>query len=575
MKIGRKAAVKVVACVIAVACVAAGVTVAACSLQGPSTKTSIEGDGGIEVVCTSDLQGVGEKRLRNWVENNVYDEEKQAKVAQRLEDAKDGQTIQEPLVEYNPFGTNAQSLYVYFVTEELASVSYTVSVSDEEAATIEDESFTAESIPDFTHEAEDGEFTTEHEFQAIGLIPEVVNTVTVTATYEDGASETCVLSCDMCDVLGVEELQLDVEEGESDAELEDGLYVILGNDIEGSDFTYCYDNEGFLRCEVPLVGYRMHRVVENDGLMYFSYKDKKIAAMNELGQVERTYSMGKYKLHHDYILVDDDKLFVLATDETQEDETVEDRVVSLDLGTGDVELVVNMGKLLGSYKKEAIAYHKANSESDDDDEGGVDWLHLNSLQYIAEEDSLLLSSRETSSIFKISDVSTEPELEYILSSEEYWEDTEYADYVYAQKGDFLVHGGQHTIVYVEDESLAEGQYYLYFFDNNIGISQDTTSDFDYDSVGLVEEATEESRENGSSYYYKYLIDENAQTFELADSLEVMFSGYVSSAQELDENLVVDCGTRGVFAEYDSDKKAIRTFTMHTDKFIYRVFKYDW
>ena len=81
----------------------------------------------------------------------------------RLETAKESgtYTTEKMLVEQNPFGTNTLSLYVYFATEEPVSVSYVVSVPDSE-------------IADFGGKVNQEEtYTTEHEFQVIGLIPDM------------------------------------------------------------------------------------------------------------------------------------------------------------------------------------------------------------------------------------------------------------------------------------------------------------------------------------------------------------------------------------------------------------------
>lgn len=60
----------------------------------------------------------------------IYTTEYQEAVKKRLETAKESgtYTTEKMLVEQNPFGTNTLSLYVYFATEEPASVSYVVSV---------------------------------------------------------------------------------------------------------------------------------------------------------------------------------------------------------------------------------------------------------------------------------------------------------------------------------------------------------------------------------------------------------------------------------------------------------------
>ena len=69
------------------------------------------------------------------------------------------------LIEYNPFGTNTQSLYVYFKTDAAVKVSYTIHVKDD-------------GISDFSRDVyQDEEYQTEHEFQVIGLIPDTENTI--------------------------------------------------------------------------------------------------------------------------------------------------------------------------------------------------------------------------------------------------------------------------------------------------------------------------------------------------------------------------------------------------------------
>lgn len=56
-------------------------------------------------------------------------------------------------------------------------------------------------------------------------------------------------------------------------------------------------------------------------------------------------------------------------------------------------------------------------------------MHINTLQYL-NDDSVILSSRETSSIIKIKDVSTNPSIDYIIGNEDFWKDTDYTEYLY-------------------------------------------------------------------------------------------------------------------------------------------------
>ncbi len=79
------------------------------------------------------------------------------------------------------------------------------------------------------------------------------------------------------------------------------------------------------------------------------------------------------------------------------------------------------------------------------------------------------------------------------------------------------------------------------FDNNIGISE-TRPDYDWSSIGLKVSSAVDGK---NSKYYKYLVDENEGTFELVDSFKVPYSGYVSSAQETGDNVLVDSGLKGL------------------------------
>lgn len=476
----------------------------------------------------------------------TYNAEEQQKIADELEKKKESQeyTLSNMLIEYNPFGTNTQSLYVYFETDSAVKVSYTIHVKEDD-------------IADFSRNVyQDEEYQKEHEFQVIGLIPDTENTITFYITNEDGSTDTKEIVYEMGSLYGEEAVQLDTDVKQSADKLEDGLYVVLGNDSPSMDFMYYYDNNGVLRGEVPLLGYRSHRLIFDENSMYYSISEKKMAQVNRLGQVTKVYDLGNYKLHHDYVFDENGNMLILATDTTQD--SVEDIVLKLDVNSGEVTEVLDLGDLFGEYKKTCV-----KNSSDE-----LDWMHINTIQYIG-NGSVLLSSRETSTIIKVDNIYDGPVVSYMIGEKDFWKDTSYVSLLLNKKGDFTIQGGQHTITYETDESLSDGQYYLYMFDNNIGISE-TRPDYDWSSIGLKVSSAVDGK---NSKYYKYLVDENEGTFELVDSFKVPYSGYVSSAQETGDNVLVDSGLKGTFTEYDVDHKAIVTYKMDYEKFIYRVFKF--
>lgn len=483
---------------------------------------------------------------------SIYTEEYQDAVEERLELEKStgDYTEDHMLIKENPYGTNTLSLYVYFSTQEPVSVSYNVSVPDS-------------SIVDFSQTpAGEEEFTTEHEFQVLGLIAEEENTITFTLTKEDGSVETRSYVHTMGELSGEEERKLQqtevAEQGES---VTDGLYVILGNDSDKEDFMYYYDNSGVLRGEIPLIGYRSHRLLFQDDRMYYSISENQIAAVNRLGKVEMIYDTGTYSLHHDYVFDDDGNMLVLATD--TESESVEDQIIKIDTQTGEVSCVLDLEELFPDYKETCIK----------NDDGELDWMHINTIQWTG-DDAVLLSSRETSTILMITDIYDSPKVQYMIGEESFWEGTGYEELLLQKDesmGTFSNTGGQHSISYVKDETLDEGEYYLYLFNNNFGTSNSNPS-YDWKQIDGMETSM---KEGTTSYYYKYKINENDGTYSLVQSFEVPFSAYVSSAQEYDGNLIIDSGMQGIFGEYDSNGNLIQEFQMKlADEYIYRVYKYS-
>lgn len=254
--------------------------------------------GGEEQTEKTDAQSKALEETRDQI-REIYDVESQASIKADLDTLKQEKeyTADNMLVQYNPFGTNTQSLYIYFRTDTPVNVSCRIHVEDE-------------SIEDYTQQlTEGGSYATEHEYQVMGLIPDMENEVIFTLTGEDGQTEEKTITYDMGSLLGEEKVQLDTEEGDSTEEQADGLYVVLGNDSDGLDFMYYYDNNGTLR-----------------------------------------------------------------------------------------------GELFGDYKETCVK----NSD------GELDWMHINTIQWMG-GGQVLLSSRETSSIIKISDIYSAPAVEYIIS----------------------------------------------------------------------------------------------------------------------------------------------------------------
>ena len=341
-----------------------------------------------------------------------------------------------PLAVLNPFGTGSNGLYLYFETDMATKVTYTVHVEGSD-------------ISDFTADAADisgQEFTKTHEFQLIGLVPGETNQVTLTITGQWGKTQQIVtFTVDMPDTSSGYSTRLEVEEGDSDQAQADGLFAMMRvNGYLG--YGFFFDNDGVLRYEMVLEGYGLDRLLFDGDEIITCVSSSKLARIDGLGRVTQVYQLDGYDLHHDIGFGADGEVLALA--EVTGGETVEDRLLSIDLETGAVTELVDFSQLMEPY------FETTRPVGPGDDffwqAGEWDWLHLNSVQYMAEDDSVIVSSRETSAIIKVTGLHSTPTVDWLAGDERFWEDTAYADLCLTQEGDFVPQYGQHCVEYYAD-----------------------------------------------------------------------------------------------------------------------------
>lgn len=490
-----------------------------------------------------------------------YDITVQERLAGTLEAMKgDGMTwtATTPLAVLNPFGTASNALYLYFQTDMPTEVSYTIHVEDE-------------SIPDYTAEAMDAsgqEYTRTHEFQIIGLVPGKTNEVTMTISGSWGNARQIVsFTVDMPETRSGYATQLEATDGTSEAAQAEGLFAMMRvNGYLG--YGFFYDDAGVLRYEMVLEGFGLDRLLFDGDEIVTCVSSSKLARIDRLGRVTQVYSLDGYELHHDIGFGTDGEVLALA--EVAGGETVEDRVLSIDLETGDVTEILDFTQVMKGY------FDMTRPVGPTDDffwqAGEWDWIHLNSLQYMPEDDSLIVSSRETSTIIKVANIHSEPAVEWLAGDSRFWEDTPYADLCLTPVGDFVPQYGQHCVELLDNEG--NGVYTLAVYNNNYW-SLNSRDDFELDvadSVGtdLYGDGTE------TSQVYIYRIDENAGTFELTDSFDVPYSSIVSNGSRCGTsgNWTVNSGVSMVFGEYDAEGVLIREYKYECTMQNYRTFKYD-
>ena len=179
----------------------------------------------------------------------VYSVKKSAQAEETLTDIKKNRvfTLEDALWAYNPYGTNRNSMYVYFGTNGKTYCRYTISVDNPK-------------IPDFTRTAYgtgQGKLTKEHEYQLLGLVAGEKNYITMklyNAKNELSEVKTFAVRIPKSRV-GATQI-LPSAKGRSKTEITNGLYVVFQDGAKtASGEKKCaillYDNSGVLRGEIP------------------------------------------------------------------------------------------------------------------------------------------------------------------------------------------------------------------------------------------------------------------------------------------------------------------------------------
>ncbi len=503
-----------------------------------------------------------------------YDVDVQDRIAQLIDDIKDRRTWEasNPLAILNPFGTGSNGLYLYFTTDLGTQVTYTIEAEGTTTFTK-----TAQNVfldDDVREKFGDKNYTKQHEFQLIGLVPGKTNHVTLSVAGSMGVTRQEVkFNIEMPETESGYATKLASTKGESSAAPSDGLYALVR--VNGHlGYTYFFDNDGILRYEMETEGYGLDRIMEYGGDLLVCSSSNAVARVDGLGRVKRVYDLGDYEMHHDLQPSGATTMVILA--EHADSVFVEDVVLELDLETGKVTQLIDFSKLMKDYVDE---YTHVIGPTDTFfwQAGENDWIHLNTIQYLEDGDSLIVSSRETSTIMKVENVHTDPTPVWFAGNAKFWKGTPYEDLSLEKVGDFTAQYGQHSVEY-DGAGEEDGTYYLLMYDNNYWANS-TRSGY---TVKLPDSVSTELYGGAGdvSHAYRYLIDENNRTFTLVDSFDVPYSSIVSNVQRLDDGngedgeYVVNSGIAKVFGEYDANGQLIQQFAYECQMQTYRAFKED-
>ncbi|MCI8306506.1 MAG: aryl-sulfate sulfotransferase [Lachnospiraceae bacterium] len=334
---------------------------------------------------------------------DIYNADHTAQIKSQLErmQSKKEYTFKEPLLSYNPYGTNACGLYIYFETEGKSYLNYTVSAPDE-------------NIPDYTRTMKENAVNGKnaYEYLITGLIPGMENYVRLRLLSDDGREvETVIYKINMpASPYGSPSSVACSYPGDPKA-VSNGLYYMYGC---GSASIPAYDNAGYLREEIPLIEENAIGLVIGEAGMYVAPSTGCVAKLSVTGEVLSVVNTTGHNITScmDYNGMGQ----IVCVSGRQDRKTTGDVIISVDMETGQVNEVTDFRKLLRRYYK---LYAKADKKSD--------WLGINSLVFFDKQD-VIVSAGGISSIIKIDNVTSKnPVVNYVIGDRKSWESAGMAD----------------------------------------------------------------------------------------------------------------------------------------------------
>ncbi len=352
-------------------------------------------------------------------------------------------TMEDPYLKVNPYDTNELSAYLAFNSDQAYSWTYTVKGKTSEV--------------DFSYQTE--ESSKEIIVPIFGLYSGD-NTVTIDFTAKDGSTQTQEYS--ITTPSEDDQVVWDIKD-------EDQFTELMGNKVVIDNYSNVYDQNGDLRIAgvVPYTYYNYSKDVNGKLLIPAAAKKgdayDTIYETNLMGRLNPDYYLIAPEgtaFHHDMIGVDGLVYALITPRGTESEDNVRESRIAVynkrGIQTDDIEikdLVITEGNKAA-----------ANSALYD--------VHLNGIDYIAEENQLVLSSRSFSAVYGY-DLDTN-QIEWVLDEPA----TTDLDNVLTPVGDVDYASGQHTpIVLTEDMDLPyfefeEGKYYVSIFDNQSSIGED-------------------------------------------------------------------------------------------------------
>jgi hypothetical protein len=344
-------------------------------------------------------------------------------------------TFDKPMVIVNPFGISPLTALVLFNTEQEYGVRVTVKGNTEATDVVG-------KVDAKTH----------HRVPVIGLYPGKNNTVILELIDKNGKTiernslsvQTDPLPKSMQDLV-----KLVKSSGQS-------AYGMLEVSGFGNPRPFAFDTEGnirwYLNEEYASYGYfplsNNRFIVMDKDVMIQTYEKphaQQLYEMDYLGRVYQIYFV-KNGAHHEIIEKTPGGNLLVCTNSINGH--VEDMIQEIDRKTGAIVKSLDLREVFGDSYVDML-----------------DWAHVNSVQYIKEDDSVVLSPRNIHSAIKVDWSGNE--LKWIICDPEFWEGTPFEEKLLKPVGDIIWNYQQHS-AYQLDEDLDNDPdtIHVMMFDNH-------------------------------------------------------------------------------------------------------------
>lgn len=477
-------------------------------------KTPEAKEGSYTYYSSEEFQASVIKKLGGKI-TSIYEKDYQNTALNELEQIKVKRVYspENPLFIQNPFGTNSSGLYVYLGENSLnTTMNYTISVEDE-------------SIPDFSEDVYINRRSKGAEGVIVGFLQGYHNKLVLEVKDTNGNSiSKKAYYFDIPDIDSIKEERIR-SEITNEGELTRGLFTILALDETRPHFLF-YDNFGIIRSEIPLeTNQSASKLMQIGNHIFYPARDNLLVCVNNIGQISNYYAWNQDLLFYDYDCDErNNKVLFLVGDKK---DTGVRSILSLDLGTSQWTEVVDLSKIL-----EEITYFDEIKVVDGND--------------------VIVNSSEASSIVRINNVYSYPVIRWIMAEGPIWKDSKYEPLLLSKEGTFKDSVGQESVFYNESKKLKEGQYYL--------------SLLNYNSVKNIESSS-------NSYYYKYLVDENKNQYELIQYIAIPYNTSFCMSVPYGNNVIISIGGEKEFREYNTKGEIISRYTMKDTNSSYQIYKY--